>query len=173
MGGRLIGQRLDCTRAVEAFLKKTTIAYRQNLVLFLEFRWYAIVVFFKNASISRVLGTRLGVASYIQQGSLGESMLRYYKMAMMGMKGTGGSGRSCGTTVAFTPRRFGAHFLGPIIGVLSPGVDSGVCNAFLRGETGGSTRNLALRGRFSTLGSTSPREMFLDRTRVVLQVNLF
>jgi len=42
------------TRALEAFLKKTAIAYRQNLVLFLEFRWYAIAVFFKNASTSRV-----------------------------------------------------------------------------------------------------------------------
>lgn len=44
LGGRLIGQRLDCTR------------------------------------------TRLGVVSYIQQGSLGESMLRFNGMAMMAMK---------------------------------------------------------------------------------------
>jgi len=40
----------------KSFLKKTAIAYRQNLVLFLEFRWYAIAVFFKNASASRVVG---------------------------------------------------------------------------------------------------------------------
>ena len=42
------------TRAVEAFLKKTAIAYRQILVLFLEFRWRGIEFFFKNASTSRV-----------------------------------------------------------------------------------------------------------------------
>ena len=42
------------TRAVEEFLKKTAIAYRQNLLLFLEFRWHAIAVFLKNASTSRV-----------------------------------------------------------------------------------------------------------------------
>ena len=53
---------------------------------------------------------------------------------MMAMKGTGESERSCGTTVAFTPRRLGVQFLGSIIGVLSPGVDSSVCNAFLRGN---------------------------------------
>ena len=41
----------SCCRSV---LKKAAIAYRQNLVLFLEFRWYAIAVFFKNASTSRV-----------------------------------------------------------------------------------------------------------------------
>ena len=39
-----------CTRAVEAFLKETVIAYRQNLVLFLEFRWHAIAVLFKTTA---------------------------------------------------------------------------------------------------------------------------
>lgn len=40
--------------------------------------------------------------------------------------------------------------MGSIIEVLSPGVDSGVCNAFLRGKPAGQleTRNSALRGRF-------------------------
>ena len=46
-----------CTRNVEAFLEKTAIAYCQNLAFFLKFKWYAIAVFCKNASILRVLQT--------------------------------------------------------------------------------------------------------------------
>ena len=42
------------TRGVEAFLKKTAIAYHQNPVLLLGFGGYAITAFFKNASTSRV-----------------------------------------------------------------------------------------------------------------------
>ena len=43
------------TRNVEAFLEKTAIAYRQNVAFFLEFGWYAIAVFSKNATTLRVL----------------------------------------------------------------------------------------------------------------------
>jgi len=43
-----------CTRDVEAFLKKTAIAYRPNPSKKAEFWWYAVAVFFKNASTSRV-----------------------------------------------------------------------------------------------------------------------
>lgn len=39
-----------CAWNVEAFLKRTTIAYGQHLVLFLGSRLYAIAVLFKNAS---------------------------------------------------------------------------------------------------------------------------
>ena len=42
------------TRGVEAFLKKTAIAYHQNLAFLLGFQPYAIAVFFKNASTPRV-----------------------------------------------------------------------------------------------------------------------
>jgi len=42
------------TRGVEAFLKKTAIAYHQNLTFLLGSRPYAIAVFFKNASTPRV-----------------------------------------------------------------------------------------------------------------------
>jgi len=44
------------TRNVEAFLKKTDIAYRPNPSKKAKFWWYAISVFFKNASTLRVLG---------------------------------------------------------------------------------------------------------------------
>ena len=43
-----------CTRGVEAFLKKTAIAYHQNLTFLLGSWPYAIAVFFKNASTPRV-----------------------------------------------------------------------------------------------------------------------
>jgi len=43
------------TRGVEAFLKKTAIAYHQNLAFLLGSPPYAIAVFFKNASTPRVL----------------------------------------------------------------------------------------------------------------------
>ena len=46
---------LKYTRNVEAVLEKTAIAYRQNLAFFLEFGWYAIAVFSKDASTLRVL----------------------------------------------------------------------------------------------------------------------
>jgi len=46
------------TRGVEAFLKKTAIAYHQNLAFLLGSRPYAIAVFFKNASTPRVLNSR-------------------------------------------------------------------------------------------------------------------
>jgi len=46
---------LVTTRDVEAFLKKTAIAYHQIWPFWLDFRGYAIAVFFKNASTSRVL----------------------------------------------------------------------------------------------------------------------
>jgi len=42
-------------RSVEAFLKKTAIAYHQNLAFLLGSPPYAIAVFFKNASTPRVL----------------------------------------------------------------------------------------------------------------------
>ena len=42
------------TRSVVAFLEKTAIAYRQNLAFFLQFGWYAIAVFSKNATTLRV-----------------------------------------------------------------------------------------------------------------------
>lgn len=122
---------------------------------------------------------------HIQQGFLGESMLRYCRMVMMAMKRDQKVGeRSCGTAVVFTPRRFGAQFLGSIIEVLGPGVASASSarNAFLGTYgTGGSTRNSALRGRFSNLWALCyllctiqvSREMFSDRTSVVIQVNLY
>jgi len=45
---------LAITRSVVAFLEKTAIAYRQNLAFFLQFWWYAIAVFSKNAMTLRV-----------------------------------------------------------------------------------------------------------------------
>ena len=42
------------TRGVEAFLKKTAIAYHQNSAFLLVFGRYAIAVFLKNDSTSRV-----------------------------------------------------------------------------------------------------------------------
>ena len=44
----------SCARNVEVFLKKTAIACHQNLGVLLEYGWYAIEVFFKNASTLRV-----------------------------------------------------------------------------------------------------------------------
>lgn len=41
---------------IEALFKRAAIAYRQNLELFLESRWYEIAVFFINASTLRVGG---------------------------------------------------------------------------------------------------------------------
>jgi len=43
------------TRGVEAFLKKTAIAYGRDPSKKVKFWWYAIAVFFKNASTPRVL----------------------------------------------------------------------------------------------------------------------
>jgi len=43
------------TRGVEAFLKKTAIAYGRDPSKKAKFWWYAIAVFFKNASTPRVL----------------------------------------------------------------------------------------------------------------------
>jgi len=48
----------QCTRNVEAFLKKTDIAYRPNPSKKAKFWWYAISVFFKNASTLRVCKKR-------------------------------------------------------------------------------------------------------------------
>jgi len=42
------------TRGVEAFLKKTAIAYGGDPSKKAKFWWYAIAVFFKNASTPRV-----------------------------------------------------------------------------------------------------------------------
>jgi len=42
------------TRGVEAFLKKTAIAYGRDPSKKVKFWWYAIAVFFKNASTPRV-----------------------------------------------------------------------------------------------------------------------
>ena len=39
-------QNYPTTRNVEAFFKKTAIAYYQNLALFPESRWHAIAVLF-------------------------------------------------------------------------------------------------------------------------------
>ena len=47
-----------CTRGVEAFLKKTAIAYGGDPSKNAKFWWYAIAVFFKNASTPRVLNQR-------------------------------------------------------------------------------------------------------------------
>jgi len=46
-----------CTRGVEAFLKKTAIAYGGDPSKNAKFWWYAIAVFFKNASTPRVQAT--------------------------------------------------------------------------------------------------------------------
>ena len=48
-----------CARGIEAFLKKTDIAYRQKLTFLFGSRPYAIAVFFKNASALRVFGYRM------------------------------------------------------------------------------------------------------------------
>jgi len=53
MNCRFMGS-LRSTRNVEASLKKTDIAYHQNLAFLLGFGRYAISVFFKNASTLRV-----------------------------------------------------------------------------------------------------------------------
>jgi len=50
--------RKYCTRNVEAFLKKTDIAYRSNQSEKDKFWWHAIAVFFKNASTLRVLSRK-------------------------------------------------------------------------------------------------------------------
>jgi len=55
--GSLVGCMVvvcSSTRGVEAFLKKTAIAYHQNLAFLLGSPPYAIAVFFKNASTPRV-----------------------------------------------------------------------------------------------------------------------
>ena len=49
--------RVSGTRGAQAFLKKTAIAYHQNSAFLLGFGRYAIAVFFKNASTSRVFYT--------------------------------------------------------------------------------------------------------------------
>jgi len=49
----------NSTRGVEAFLKKTAIAYGPDPSKKAKFWWYAIAVFFKNASTPRVRGGTL------------------------------------------------------------------------------------------------------------------
>jgi len=50
------GTALLNTRGVKAFLKKTAIAYGRDPSKKVKFWWYAIAVFFKNASTPRVDG---------------------------------------------------------------------------------------------------------------------
>jgi len=66
--------RQHYTRDVEAFLKKTAIAYHQNSAFLLGFGRYAIAVFFKNASTSRAIS----IARWLTLADRTSSEIRSY-----------------------------------------------------------------------------------------------
>jgi len=72
------------TRSVVAvFLEKTAIAYRQNLAFFLQFGWYAIAVFSKNATTLRVLRVPPTFCTFFMRQStsikIGKSRTMYFR----------------------------------------------------------------------------------------------